>query len=184
MASLADGRAAFTVGGWAYSLAGSVGLDPFAEAFVASGLGRAARGPQGHRSQGHGPQGRQTPEWRRARAVELTLLRLVPLVEEGYHLVELGPRGTGKSYLYEELAPRARLLSGGKASVSKLFLDTRSGEKGLVADQDAIAFDEISSTDFRGGCGKTPRLWTGSAGTCPGGRCRRSGPGPSPRAWG
>jgi ATP-dependent Lon protease len=82
--------------------------------------------------------------------VELTLLRLVPLVEEGYHLVELGPRGTGKSYLYEELAPRARLLSGGKASVSKLFLDTRSVEKGLVADQDAIAFDEISSTDFRG----------------------------------
>lgn len=51
----------------------------------------------------------------------LFLLRLVPLVEKNYNLIELGPRGTGKSYIYREISPYAILLSGGQGSIADLF---------------------------------------------------------------
>jgi len=79
------------------------------------------------------------------RALSLALLRLVPLAQENYCFVELGPRQTGKTFVYEEIAPRAHLLSSGTATPSQLFVDTRTGEPGLLATKNAVCFDEITT---------------------------------------
>lgn len=79
------------------------------------------------------------------RTIALALLRLVPLVQENYCLVELGPRQTGKTFVYEDLAPRAHLLSSGTATPSQLIVDTRTGEPGLLATKDVVCFDEITT---------------------------------------
>jgi ATP-dependent Lon protease len=55
------------------------------------------------------------------RAQMVTLLRMVPFVENNFNLVELGPRGTGKSHLYQQISPYSHLVSGGKATVAKIF---------------------------------------------------------------
>lgn len=78
----------------------------------------------------------------------LLLARLVPLVQNHVNLVELGPRGTGKSYLLRNLSPQVRLLSGGRASTATLFVDGRSRQIGLVGTRKVIVFDEIASTTF------------------------------------
>jgi ATP-dependent Lon protease len=80
------------------------------------------------------------------RTAALALLRLVPLVQERYSLVELGPRGTGKSYLYEDLTPHAYVLQSGTASKAQLFVHAGTGEAGLVAEYDAVCFDEVTTT--------------------------------------
>ncbi|WP_251980224.1 BREX system Lon protease-like protein BrxL [Salinibacter ruber] len=80
------------------------------------------------------------------RTVALALLRLVPLVQKRYSLVELGPRGTGKSYLYEDLTPHAYVLQSGTASKAQLFVHAGTGEAGLVAEYDAVCFDEVTTT--------------------------------------
>ena len=75
----------------------------------------------------------------------LNLCRLIPLVEGNYNLVELGPRGTGKSYVYRELSPYSILVSGGETTVAGLFVDMRgAGKKGLVMLWDVVAFDEVA----------------------------------------
>lgn len=75
----------------------------------------------------------------------LNLLRLVPLVESNFNLVELGPRGTGKSYVYRELSPYCILVSGGETTVAGLFIDMRGrGRMGLVMLWDVVAFDEVA----------------------------------------
>jgi ATP-dependent Lon protease len=75
----------------------------------------------------------------------LNLCRLIPLAESNYNLVELGPRGTGKSYVYRELSPYAILVSGGETTVAGLFIDMRgTGRKGLVMLWDVVAFDEVA----------------------------------------
>jgi ATP-dependent Lon protease len=75
----------------------------------------------------------------------LNLLRLIPLAESNYNLVELGPRGTGKSYVYRELSPYAILISGGETTVAGLFIDMRGkGRMGLVMLWDVVAFDEVA----------------------------------------
>lgn len=80
----------------------------------------------------------------------LFLLRLLPLVEKNYNLVELGPRGTGKSYGYRELSPYSILLSGGQVSIPKLFASNAPPyEAGLVTRWDAIAFDEVAGSHFK-----------------------------------
>jgi ATP-dependent Lon protease len=80
----------------------------------------------------------------------LYLLRLVPFVEKNYNLVELGPRGTGKSYLFRELSPYAILLSGGQVTIPKLFASNAPPyEPGLVTRWDVVAFDEVAGTHFR-----------------------------------
>lgn len=80
----------------------------------------------------------------------LFLVRLIPLVEKNYNLVELGPRGTGKSYVYRELSPYAILLSGGQVTVPKLFASNAPPyEPGLVTRWDVVAFDEIAGSHFR-----------------------------------
>lgn len=89
-------------------------------------------------------------------AVDLTvrqknalLLRMVPFVERNYNLVELGPRGTGKSHLFQQVSPYAHLISGGKATVAKMFVEnTAKGRRGLVCQYDVVCFDEVSGISF------------------------------------
>src|SRR5947207_1093108 len=71
------------------------------------------------------------------------LLRLIPLAEANYNLVELGPRETGKSYGYQELSPYTILLTG-PTTVANLFFNMASGKMGLVGIWDAIGFDEVA----------------------------------------
>ncbi len=73
----------------------------------------------------------------------LMLMRLVPLCEERFNLVELGPRGTGKSYAFQELSPYAILLTG-PTTVANLFYNIATGKIGLVGLWDAVAFDEVA----------------------------------------
>lgn len=79
----------------------------------------------------------------------LLLLRLVPLVEKNYNLVELGPRATGKSYVYREISPYAFLLSGGNTTVAQLFYNIARGKVGLVGEWDVVAFDEVAGIKFK-----------------------------------
>ena len=76
------------------------------------------------------------------------LLRMVPFVERNYNLVELGPRGTGKSHLFQQVSPYAHLISGGKATVAKMFVNNSSGQRGLVCQYDVVCFDEVSGVSF------------------------------------
>ena len=62
----------------------------------------------------------------------LQLLRLVPFCERNYNMIELGPKGTGKSHIYSEFSPHGILISGGEVSVPKLFVNNSSGKIGLV----------------------------------------------------
>ncbi|MDO9109724.1 MAG: BREX system Lon protease-like protein BrxL [Desulfatirhabdiaceae bacterium] len=75
-------------------------------------------------------------------------LRMVPFVERNYNLVELGPRGTGKSHLFQQISPYAHLISGGKATVARMFVHMGTGQRGLVCQYDVICFDEISGVSF------------------------------------
>lgn len=72
------------------------------------------------------------------------LLRFVPFIQKNYNLVELGPRGTGKSHVYSELSPYSILMSSGHTTVSNMFYNMASRRVGLVGNWDCIAFDEVS----------------------------------------
>ena len=76
------------------------------------------------------------------------LLRMVPFVERNYNMVELGPRGTGKSHLFQQVSPYAHLISGGKATVAKMFVNNANGQRGLVCQYDVVCFDEVSGISF------------------------------------
>ncbi|MDV2994020.1 MAG: hypothetical protein N4J56_003674 [Chroococcidiopsis sp. SAG 2025] len=73
----------------------------------------------------------------------LFLVRPIPLCEQNYNLVELGPRGTGKSYAYQELSPYAILLTG-STTVANLFYNMATRRMGLIDLWDAVAFDEVA----------------------------------------
>lgn len=88
------------------------------------------------------------PEALSERAIDTLLLRMVPFVERNYNLVELGPRGTGKSHLFQQISPYAHLVSGGKASVARMFVNNANGQRGLVCQYDVVAFDEVSGVSF------------------------------------
>ena len=88
------------------------------------------------------------PDNMTARAQDVLLLRMVPFVERNYNSVELGPRGTGKSHLYQQVSPYAHLVSGGKATVARMFVNNASGQRGLVCQYDVVCFDEISGVSF------------------------------------
>ncbi len=80
----------------------------------------------------------------------LYLLRLVPMVEHNYNLVELGPRGTGKSFVFREVSPYVILVSGGQVTVPKLFIENSPPFRiGLVGTWDVVAFDEVAGAQFR-----------------------------------
>ncbi len=79
---------------------------------------------------------------------DAVLLRMIPFVENNYNLVELGPRGTGKSHLYQQISPYAHLVSGGKATVARMFVNNANGQRGLVCLYDVVCFDEVSGVSF------------------------------------
>ena len=83
------------------------------------------------------------------RKLNLLLCRLIPLVEANFNMVELGPRSSGKSYIYKEITPYAILISGGQGSVAQLFVNNTSGRVGAVGLWDAICFDESTDKLFK-----------------------------------
>jgi ATP-dependent Lon protease len=85
---------------------------------------------------------------KRSKLTQLT--RLIPFCERNYNLMELGPKGTGKSHIYSEFSPHGILLSGGEVTVAKLFVNNSTGKIGLVGYWDCVAFDEFA--------GKTKRV--------------------------
>lgn len=109
-----------------------------------------------------GREGFSTEEWKEflirsvglepaklsARTRDLVILRMVPFVERNYNMVELGPRGTGKSHLFQQISPYAHLISGGKATVARMFVNNANGQRGLVCQYDVVCFDEISGVSF------------------------------------
>lgn len=84
---------------------------------------------------------------RRSKIMQLT--RLVPFVENNYNLIELGPKGTGKSHVYSEFSPHGILISGGEVSKAKLFVNNSNGEIGLVGYWDVVAYDEFAGRSKR-----------------------------------
>lgn len=82
------------------------------------------------------------------RNMDVVFLRMVPYVERNYNLVELGPRGTGKSHLFQQVSPYAHLVSGGKTTVARMFVNMANGQRGLVCQYDVVCFDEISGVSF------------------------------------
>ncbi|NMB13458.1 MAG: BREX system Lon protease-like protein BrxL [Firmicutes bacterium] len=82
------------------------------------------------------------------RAQDVVLLRMVPFVERNHNLVEIGPRGTGKSHLFQQISPYSHLVSGGKATVAKMFVNNATGQRGLVCHYDVVCFDEVSGISF------------------------------------
>src|SRR5437867_5741933 len=82
------------------------------------------------------------------RTRDMMLLRMVPFVERNYNAVELGPRGTGKSHLFQQVSPYSHLVSGGKTTVARMFVNMANGQRGLVCQYDVVCFDEISGVSF------------------------------------
>lgn len=83
------------------------------------------------------------PTFMEHRLKMLLLARFIPFVEKNYNLIELGPRGTGKSYAFSEMSPYCILISGGKASSANLFYNNARRQVGLVGHWDVVAFDEV-----------------------------------------
>jgi len=79
----------------------------------------------------------------------LLISRLIPLIEPNFNLIELGPRMTGKSYVYKEITPYAILLSGGQTTVAQLFINNTTKKIGLVGNWDTVAFDEVAGIHFK-----------------------------------
>ena len=77
------------------------------------------------------------------------LNRMVPFVENGYNLAELGPKGSGKSHIYKEISPNSILISGGQTTVANLFFNLARREVGLVGMWDVVAFDEVAGITFK-----------------------------------
>ncbi len=84
---------------------------------------------------------------RRSKLIQL--VRLVPYCERNYNLIELGPKGTGKSHIYSEFSPHGILISGGEITVAKLFVNNATGKIGLVGYWDVVAFDEFAGSKKR-----------------------------------
>lgn len=78
----------------------------------------------------------------------LYLTRLIPMVERNFNFVELGPRGTGKSFVYREVSPYSILVSGGRTTVANLFYNMATNKVGLVGLWDVVAFDEVAGIEF------------------------------------
>ncbi len=77
------------------------------------------------------------------------LARLFPLIEQNYNYLELGPRGTGKSYVYSEFTPYSTLISGGQTSTATLFYNKQRKEVGIIGYWDTVAFDEVAGIKIK-----------------------------------
>lgn len=89
------------------------------------------------------------PEHFNFRSKLLQLTRMVSFCENNYNLIELGPKGTGKSHIYSEMSPHGMLISGGEVTQAKLFVNNTSKQVGLVGYWDNIAFDEFAGIKKR-----------------------------------
>jgi len=89
------------------------------------------------------------PEMFNKRSKLLQLVRLIPYCERNFNLIELGPKGTGKSHIYSEFSPHGILISGGEVTVPKLFVNNSTGKIGLVGYWDTVAFDEFAGRNKR-----------------------------------
>ncbi len=89
------------------------------------------------------------PEMLGKRSKLLQLVRLIPFCERNYNLIELGPKGTGKSHIFSEFSPHGILISGGEITVPKLFVNNSTGKIGLVGYWDTVAFDEFAGKKKR-----------------------------------
>ncbi|MEO1856271.1 MAG: BREX system Lon protease-like protein BrxL [Rubritalea sp.] len=87
------------------------------------------------------------PEMLGKRSKLTQLIRLIPFCERNYNLIELGPKGTGKSHIYSEFSPHGILISGGEVTVPKLFVNNSTGKLGLVGYWDTVAFDEFAGKE-------------------------------------
>jgi len=76
------------------------------------------------------------------------LARLLPLVESNYHVMELAPKGTGKSFVFENISSKVALISGGKVTPAQLFINGRTKEVGLLGRHDVVVLDEVQSLTF------------------------------------
>ncbi len=99
------------------------------------------------------------------------ICRLLPLVEKNLHLLELAPKGTGKSYLFENISPRVRLVSGGNVSPAVLFVNNASGQWGLLARFAVVVLDEVQTLKFE----KPEEIVGGLKGFLANGRLTRGG---------
>src|SRR3954463_16724956 len=77
------------------------------------------------------------------------IARLAPLVEPNFNFIELGPRGSGKSYFFSEFSPYSTLISGGQATKATLFYNNARRKVGLVGFWDTVAFDEVGGIKVR-----------------------------------
>jgi ATP-dependent Lon protease len=75
--------------------------------------------------------------------------RMIPFVEKNFNICELGPRGTGKSYVYDEISPYSILISGGQTTVANLFYNMSTRTVGLVGMWDVVAFDEVAGINMK-----------------------------------
>jgi len=75
--------------------------------------------------------------------------RMIPFVEKNFNICELGPRGTGKSYVYDEISPYSILISGGQTTVANLFYNMSTRTVGLVGMWDVVAFDEVAGISMK-----------------------------------
>ena len=89
------------------------------------------------------------PELFGRRSKLIQLVRLISFCERNYNLIELGPKGTGKSHIFSEFSPHGILISGGEVTVAKLFVNNASGKIGLVGFWDTVAFDEFAGKQKR-----------------------------------
>ncbi len=101
----------------------------------------------------------------------LILCRLLPLVEKNMHLIELAPKGTGKSYIFENISPRVRLVSGGNVSPAVLFVNNMTGQWGLLARFAVVVLDEVQTLKFE----KPEEIVGGLKGYLANGRITRGG---------
>jgi ATP-dependent Lon protease len=76
------------------------------------------------------------------------LARLLPLVESNYHIMELAPKGTGKSFVFENISSKVSLISGGKVTPAQLFINGKTKEVGLLGRHDVVVLDEVQSLSF------------------------------------
>lgn len=96
------------------------------------------------RSMGYEPQ---HPYYTKRRKLHY-MLRLLPFVEKNFNSVELGPRGTGKSFVYQQMSPYCHLVSGGQTTTAQMFVNLSTGQRGLVCLWDVVAFDEAAGVSF------------------------------------
>lgn len=99
------------------------------------------------------------------------LCRLLPLVQKNMHMIELAPKGTGKSYIYENISPRVKLVSGGNISPAVLFVNNMTGQWGLLARYSVVVLDEVQTLKFE----KPEEIVGGLKGFLANGRLTRGG---------